>query len=145
MARRAPTKGPTPLRFRMPSLRRAITPAIQQILKAVEPAGFSTGQREDLEVALAEALANAVVHGNQLRPGILVSVTVEVEPRRGATVTVKDSGAGFVSDTLPSPLEPEKLMEPRGRGVFLMRRLMDGVDYNAVRLTLKRRSRRRAA
>lgn len=149
MARRAPTKGPTPLRFRMPSLRRAITPTIQQILKAVEPAGFSTGQREDLEVALAEALANAVVHGNQLRPDSVVSVTVEVEPRRGASVTVKDSGAGFVSDTLPSPLEPEKLLEPRGRGVFLMRRLMDGVDYNArgneVRLTLKRRSRRRAA
>jgi serine/threonine-protein kinase RsbW len=149
MARPAVPKQPTRQRIRMVSLRRAITPAIEQVLRAVEPAGFTESQRQDLEVALAEALANAVVHGNQLRPRAFVGISVEVEPRRGAVITVKDSGAGFVSDTLPDPLEPDKLMLPRGRGVFLMRRLMDGVEYNRrgnqVRLTLRRRSPRRAA
>jgi anti-sigma regulatory factor (Ser/Thr protein kinase) len=133
----------------MESLRRAITPTIQQILKAVEPAGFTEGQREDLEVALAEALANAVVHGNRLRPRTWVGITVKVEPRKCAVIGVKDFGAGFRRESLPDPLEPDKLMLPRGRGVFLMNRLMDGVEYNPkgnrVRMTLRRRSRRRAA
>ena len=43
-------------------------------------------------MGLTFPLANAVVHGNRLRPKSVVSITVEVEPRRGAAVTVKDSG-----------------------------------------------------
>jgi anti-sigma regulatory factor (Ser/Thr protein kinase) len=135
------------VQMRMPSRPAAIAPMIDRILAAVEPAGFSAGQRDDLAVALAEALANAVVHGNRRRARAFVAVGVLVEPRKGATVTVKDTGQGFARDAVPDPREPDALMLPRGRGVFLMRRLMDAVEYNRkgneVRLTLRRRARRR--
>ena len=135
--------------MRMPSRPAAIPPTIDRILDAVGAAGFSDEQRHDLAVALAEALANAVVHGNRHRKRRIVTIAVDVEPRKGVAITVKDSGKGFERETLPDPREPEALMLPRGRGVFLMRRLMDAVEYNSkgneVRLTLRRRGRRRVA
>ena len=137
------------VQMRMPSRPAAIPATIDRILDAVETAGFTAGQRDDLAVALAEALANAVLHGNRNRQRRIVSIAVEVEAGKGAVVTVRDSGRGFAREALPDPRQPEALLLPRGRGVFLMRRLMDGVDYNAkgneVRLTLRRRARRRVA
>src|SRR5688572_17572608 len=134
------------VQMRMPSRPAAIAPMIERVLAAVEPAGFSAGQRDDLAVALAEALANAVVHGNRRRARAFVAVGVLVEPRRSAIVRVRDSGKGFAREALTDPREPDALMLPRGRGVFLMRRLMDAVEYNRkgneVRLTLLRRARR---
>ena len=149
MAPRAVANERPIVRMRVPSLRRAIPPTIEKILSVVEPAGFTPSQRDDLALALAEALANAVVHGNRLRPGAWVGITVKVEPRKCAVIAVRDSGFGFERESLPDPRDPEKLLLPDGRGVFLMRRLMDDVEYNRkgneVRLTLRRRSRRRAA
>lgn len=151
MPSRLPDSGnhqPPVVRMRMPSRRSAIAPTVERILRAVAPARFSRGQRDDLAVALSEALANAAVHGNALRPGSQVSVRVAVEPRRGATITVRDSGSGFDADTLPDPSDPQYLMIPRGRGVFLMRQLLDDLSYNRrgneARLTLLRQGRRRS-
>src|SRR5262245_7190884 len=112
-------------RWRMPSRRNAIPPTIEKILVAAAAVGFSDAQRESLTIALSEALANAVVHGNGLRPGATVSVGLELDPRSHATVTVRDSGPGFDRGSLPDPSDAEHLLLPRGRGVFLMRRLVD--------------------
>ena len=137
------------VQIRMPSRPSAIAPTIDRVLNAVAPAGFTAAQRDDLSVALAEALANAVVHGNRRRARAFVAIGVLVEPRKSATITVRDSGKGFQRDSVPDPRHPDALMLPRGRGVFLMRRLMDAVEYNRkgneVRLTLRRRARRRVA
>jgi serine/threonine-protein kinase RsbW len=133
---------PLRVRMRMPSRRDAVAPTIERILKAAEPAGLEDGQRDDLAVAVAEALSNAAVHGNRLDPRSLVSITVEVSPRRHAIVEVKDGGAGFDSNRLEDPTEPEHILIPGGRGVFLMRQLVDQVEYsgpgNRVRLTKRR-------
>jgi anti-sigma regulatory factor (Ser/Thr protein kinase) len=136
------------VRFRMPSRRDAVSPTVERILKAVTPAGLSRDQRDDLAVALAEALSNAAVHGNRLRPDSHVSVVIKVKPGVGAVVDVRDSGHGFDVEGLSDPTHPEKILTPGGRGVFLMRRLVDHVEYTApgnhVRLTIgKRRSRAR--
>ena len=137
------------VQMRMASRAAAIGPMIDRVLAAVDPAGFTDGQLHRLRIALAEALANAVVHGNRRRARAFVGVAVEVEPKKGVTITVRDSGKGFARDAVADPRSPEALLLPRGRGVFLMRRLMDTVDYNPkgneVRLTLRRRGRRRVA
>jgi serine/threonine-protein kinase RsbW len=138
-------KGATPSsfirRFRMPSRRTAIAPAVERIVKAVKGAGLSHDQRLDLAVALAEALSNAAVHGNQLRPGSQVGITVRVTPRRQAVVEIKDSGHGFDVLHVSDPTDPSHILKPAGRGVFLMHRLVDQVEYdppgNRVRLVVR--------
>jgi len=124
----------------MASRRSAIAPTVERILEAVDEVGLSADQRADLAVAAAEALSNAAVHGNLLKPGSLVTITIEVTPGRRATIDVKDSGPGFDFGELADPTEPGRLLTPGGRGVFLMRRLVDRIDFqppgNRVRLTV---------
>jgi serine/threonine-protein kinase RsbW len=138
---------PRRVRMRMPSRREAVAPTVERILEAAEPVGFRADQRADLAVALGEALSNAAVHGNRLHPGYLVSVSVEVTPRKQVVVEVRDKGPGFDTERLEDPTEPSRILVPGGRGVFLMRRLVDEVEYDApgnrVRLTKRRRARAR--
>jgi anti-sigma regulatory factor (Ser/Thr protein kinase) len=128
----------------MASRRAAVAPMVERVLAAVSDAGFDEEQRDDLAVALSEALSNAAVHGNKLRPRSHVTIRVEVTPGVNALIVVRDSGDGFDQTGLPDPSDPARILVPGGRGVFLMRRLLDGLEYNArgneARLFLKRRS-----
>ncbi len=127
----------------MPSRRDAIAPTVDRILAAVKEAGLSHGRRLDLAVAVSEALSNAAVHGNGLRPDSHVEITVHVVPGREASVAVKDSGSGFDHAKLHDPTDDRNLLAPGGRGVFLMRRLVDQMEIeppgNWVRLTIRKR------
>jgi anti-sigma regulatory factor (Ser/Thr protein kinase) len=125
----------------MASQRQAVAPMVDRIVHAASAAGLSPTQRDNLAVAVAEALANAAVHGNNLRAQRQVRVTVSVRPGVSAEIEVKDSGAGFDVEGLNDPTEPAHVLATGGRGVFLMRRLVDDVSYNAagneVRLTVR--------
>lgn len=125
----------------MPSRRSAIAPTVERILEAIEGAGLDSDRRADLAVATAEALSNAAVHGNRLRPGSQVLITVGVVPGEEATVEVKDSGPGFDYTSCADPTDPAHLLVPGGRGVFLMRRLVDRLEFsppgNSVCLTVR--------
>ena len=127
-------------RFRMPSQRSAVAPTVERILRFVARAELSPERRDDLAVALAEALSNAAVHGHGLDSRRTVRVAVAVSPGC-AVVEVSDSGGGFDSGAAPDPTDPSRHLIPRGRGIFLMRRLVDEVAYNAagntVRLTVR--------
>jgi serine/threonine-protein kinase RsbW len=129
----------------MSSRRDAVAPTVERILRAVVGAGLSAEQRDNLAVASAEALSNAAVHGNRLDSTRSVRVVVIVKPRECATVAVTDSGPGFDVGNVGDPTDPGRLLVPGGRGVFLMRRLVDGVEYNAqgnrVRLVMRRQRR----
>lgn len=81
-----------------------------------------------LLVATTEAVNNSIVHGNKRNPKKTVTVTVEVEDKT-VIVTVKDEGAGLDISALPNPLSEENLLRENGRGVFLMRSLMDDVKF----------------
>jgi serine/threonine-protein kinase RsbW len=145
---RGPVQGRTRrVRLRMPSQRDAVAAMVDQVLEAVRDVGFGPGRRHDLAVAVSEALSNAAVHGNRLRPEADVLITVEVTPKDRAVIDVKDGGEGFDVTSLVDPTEPHKLLSPAGRGVYLMKRLMDEVRYNRkgnrVRLTMERRRPRR--
>ena len=127
----------------MPSRRDAVARAVDRILELVAPVLLSDDERDNLAVAVAEALSNAAVHGHRLRPDASVRVAVAVTPGACAAVEVADSGPGFDSGDLSDPTGPESLLSTRGRGVFLMRRLVDRLEYNEagnrVRLIMEHR------
>lgn len=135
-------------RFRMASTRAAIAPAVEKLLDAVDGVGLSRDRHDDLAVALTEALSNAAIHGNRLEARTPVRVTVSVVPGERAVVEIKDSGAGFDPETVADPTDPVRLLEAGGRGVYLMRRLVDRLEYrdhgSRVVLTMERRRKRRA-
>lgn len=83
----------------------------------------------NLRVGLTEALTNAMLYGNRHDPSkrVLVEVTV-LEGRVEAKV--RDQGPGFDPASVPDPTLPENLSKPCGRGLFLMRELLDEVSYN---------------
>src|SRR5687768_16692044 len=82
-----------------------------------------------LQVVLSEALANAILRGN--REALDKWVEVRAELRDDLTrVHVTDEGPGFDPASVPEPLEPEQLDEAGGRGLFLIRKLVDAVQFN---------------
>lgn len=85
--------------------------------------------RLNLRVGLTEALANAVVRGNGRDPAKRVRVEVHLGDV-GIIARVTDEGRGFNPDDVPDPTDAERLDAPNGRGLFLMRRLLDEVSFN---------------
>jgi serine/threonine-protein kinase RsbW len=98
----------------------------------------------NVPVALTEALSNAILRGNGDAPGRRVHVRVVVTAHR-LVMEVKDEGGGFdLERCTRDPTSPENVEREDGRGLFLMRSLMDSVERydergNVVRLTLNRR------
>jgi len=85
--------------------------------------------RLNLRVGLSEALANAMLYGNAQDPSKSVKVEVAFQ---GATITAKvtDEGRGFDPYRIPDPTTPGNLLKAEGRGIFLMRKLLDEVYFN---------------
>ena len=83
----------------------------------------------NFRVGLTEALSNAMLYGNDRDPGKRVKVEVNV---RGEEVTARitDEGRGFDPTAVPDPTLPDNLEKPGGRGIFLMKALMDEVRFN---------------
>jgi len=83
-------------------------------------------------VSLTEAVNNAIVHGNRSNPLKKVLITCEVLPG-WLLFMIDDQGKGFKPEAVGNPLKKENLMLESGRGIFLMRTLMDKVEFNGSR------------
>lgn len=88
-------------------------------------------QMHKLMVSLTEAVNNAILHGNRSDPSKRVTVRCEVLPG-WLLFQVTDEGRGFRPETVRNPLKDENLHRESGRGVFLMRTLMDRVEFQQV-------------
>ncbi len=119
-----------------------IEDTVADLVRCCEAFAFE-GSRLSLNfrVGVSEALTNAIRHGNRGDPKKQVRVEVELDDSQVA-LKVIDQGSGFDPDALPDPTLPANLQRPGGRGVFIMRKLMDDVKFfdpgNAVRLVLYR-------
>jgi serine/threonine-protein kinase RsbW len=82
-----------------------------------------------LRVVLSEALSNAIVRGNCEDRTKWVEVRAELVPD-SIRVYVTDEGPGFDPDAVPEPIRPEQLDEDQGRGLYLIRKLVDAVQFN---------------
>ena len=83
----------------------------------------------NFRVGLTEALSNAMLYGNRSDPQKRVRVEVDIKVEEVA-VRVTDQGSGFDPTTVPDPTLPDNISKTGGRGIFLMRALMDEVRFN---------------
>ena len=87
--------------------------------------------RFNLRTALAEALANAIAYGNRHDPRQVVHVRVEAG-RQAVHIHVTDAGEGFDPSAVPDPTLPDHVARENGRGLFVLRSLVDHVAFNAA-------------
>ena len=128
---------------RIPSDITAIEEAVELIVRhCLSGTAVTQKLRFTLCVALSESLANAIICGNQEDPVKWVEVRAELRPET-IVVQVTDEGEGFDPASVPDPTAPEDLEEPCGRGLFLIRNLVDEVRFNpkgnSICLTLRRK------
>ena len=117
-------------RMRMPSTPAALELAVDQITRVAESCDCcGAGGETDLEIALREALANAIFHGNEGEPHRRVRLRVYGGEQVGMVIAIRDEGAGFDPGQVPDPTEGDLRLRSHGRGLFLMRELMDHVRY----------------
>ena len=83
---------------------------------------------DDLGIVTTELVNNAIHHGNKNNPEKKVKVSFSVNQDR-LELRIKDEGNGFSPDKLKDPLAPENLMNESGRGIFLIRALMDSLEF----------------
>lgn len=83
----------------------------------------------EVVVALEEAIVNAIKHGNKNDSRKAVHIIAEMTAE-GAHFTVSDEGRGFACCEVPDPTHPSRLLEPGGRGLLLIRHIMDEVTHN---------------
>jgi serine/threonine-protein kinase RsbW len=113
----------------MPSEIKAISLLVDQLMRLIEGWRCVTGNESAVELALREALSNAVIHGNEMDAHKLVQVRCRCERGKGVWLTVKDQGKGFDPTAIPDPVAVARLEEEHGRGIHLMKLAMDQVSF----------------
>ena len=107
----------------------SVSPIVERIMTFARNMGCAAGKENAIELAIQEAIANAVVHGCREDPGKSVKVTVACEEEHGMLIVVRDPGVGFDPNSVPSPLVGENIYASHGRGIYLINQLMDEVRY----------------
>lgn len=103
---------------------------LMQIIKRLTGTlGDQDGKQIELEVALLEAVANAVIHGNCKDPQKRVYVTCRLNLDGEVLLTIRDEGQGFDIHAVSDPLTHENLLRTHGRGIRLMQALMEEVEF----------------
>jgi serine/threonine-protein kinase RsbW len=93
--------------------------------------GFSDDARADLGICVTEAVMNAITHAHHERSDLFVDVNIQSFFDR-LTVSVRDYGNGFELVELPDPTTPEHLMDDHGRGMLIIRSMMDEVHVERL-------------
>lgn len=113
----------------MPSEVHAISPLVDWLMRQIEGSRCVAGHEPAVELALQEALSNAVVHGNRMDRDKVVHIRCRCEVGKGTSVVVSDQGQGFDLKAVPDPLAVESLNAEHGRGIQLMKLAMDEVSF----------------
>src|SRR5262245_29509923 len=104
-----------------------ITPVVEGVMQIVRQMGCAAGKEFEVETALPEALANAIVHGCLQDRTKKVQFWVGCDETRGMLIVVRDPGPGFDPARITTPLTGEEIFSTHGRGIYLINQLMDEV------------------
>ncbi|NNE98078.1 MAG: ATP-binding protein [Pyrinomonadaceae bacterium] len=107
----------------------SIDTAVTQTVDFAKENGFSDDAIFGIDMAVREAVANAVKHGNCLDDEKSVDITL-VDDTRSLEITIRDYGKGFSVEKVPDPTNPENLMKENGRGILFMQNFVDVVEWH---------------
>jgi serine/threonine-protein kinase RsbW len=113
----------------MPADPEAIAAVVDAISETLAQLEVPEQKRFEIALAVQEALANAVVHGCGNDPSKQVRCRLKSDPQGRIVIIVSDPGPGFSPDLLSDPKRRENLHADHGRGVYLIRQLMDEVHF----------------
>jgi serine/threonine-protein kinase RsbW len=130
----------------LPSEVAAISPFVDKLMLLIRRCGCVPEGESDVQIALREALANAIIHGNHENPRKHVYVRFRCKPDE-VSIAVKDEGPGFDINKVADPTAPENIGSIHGRGIYLMKALMDEVRFeeNGVVVQMRKSAGKAAA
>ncbi len=91
---------------------------------------FSEDACDDIAIAVSEGVNNAIIHGNKFADDKTVGISIRTNDT-SITITITDQGEGFVEEEVPDPTNPENMLSLSGRGLFIIRHLMDKVEVES--------------
>ena len=106
-----------------------ISPFVDWLISLIAGSRCVPGKEEFVELALREAVSNAILHGNRMDPRKLVHVRCCCEGAKGVFIVIRDQGDGFDPNNVPNPLAVENLGAEHGRGIHLMKLAVDEVSF----------------
>ncbi len=112
----------------IPSKLELIPEFVKGLLDRIKERVSDEGLLFDIRLCLEEALINAVKYGNKMEASLPVEVKVEILPDK-LSFEVKDQGKGFDYQSLPDPTSGDNLEKSSGRGIYLIKKLMDEVKF----------------
>lgn len=115
--------------FKIPSDSGYIKKASVKILNPLKKFNLDKDTLFDIRLCLEEAIINAIKHGNKCRKGLSVEISYSISDER-LEVTICDEGEGFDYNNIPDPRSQKNVLKQGGRGLFLIRNLMDEVRFN---------------
>lgn len=119
------------MRFALSSTMDSVSKVEAAAEKFATEAGLDEDERFRTTMAVREAAVNAVLHGNDYDPDKEIIVTFE-NTGKDLVIKISDQGKGLDPDTIPDPLAPENLLRGTGRGIFLIRSMMDEVHFRQL-------------
>lgn len=113
----------------LPSRIETVAKAANAVADFVSRSGISEEAAYGIDMAVREAVTNAVVHGNAQDEQKAVELTLKSSPD-AVEITIHDQGQGFNPEEVPDPTEDENILKTSGRGIFFMRTFMDEVTWS---------------
>ena len=113
----------------LPSRIDAVDAAAAAVTEFISRSGIGEDAAFRIDMAVREAVTNAVLHGNRQEEGKAVELTLKSSPD-AIEISVHDQGQGFNPEEVPDPTKEENLLKSSGRGIFFMRNFMDEVDWS---------------
>jgi len=114
----------------LPSRIEAVSEAAAAVSEFMSRLGIDESVAFGVDMAVREAVTNAVLHGNKLDEAKVVDLKLRNSPE-AFEIIVHDQGVGFNPNDIPDPTKEENILKTSGRGIFFMRNFMDAVDWSA--------------
>jgi serine/threonine-protein kinase RsbW len=112
----------------LPSRIETVAAAAGAVAEFISRSGISDDAAFGIDMAVREAVTNAVLHGNRQDDNKTVDIVLKSSPD-AVEISVHDQGPGFNPEDVPDPTAKENILKASGRGIFFMRTFMDEVDW----------------